>query len=194
MKLQIEMLCITIPLVMLYGLTTGYLRFPTVLESDIFSHGAQRSVITERTHINPVSNNKRYALSIFFKANWFRASQYCRYRGMRLATINSQIEEDDLEKTVERLGFEMGPVWTSGTDNAGERKFFWMSTGGPLTYSNWQLGEPNGNISENCISLREYHGEGYKWNNEACSLEYYFACEYFTANFTCNCNDLISYI
>ncbi len=33
--------------------------------------------------------------------------------------------------------------WTSGTDQAEEGKFFWMSTGRPVTYSNWNAGEPN---------------------------------------------------
>ena len=33
--------------------------------------------------------------------------------------------------------------WTSGTDQAEEGKFFWMSTGKPVTYENWNAGEPN---------------------------------------------------
>ena len=33
-----------------------------------------------------------------------------------------------------------GPV---GSDQAEEGKFFWMSTGKPLTYENWNTGEPN---------------------------------------------------
>ena len=30
-----------------------------------------------------------------------------------------------------------------GTDQAEEGKFFWMSTGKPVTYENWNAGEPN---------------------------------------------------
>ncbi|KAG8248699.1 mannose binding [Homalodisca vitripennis] len=124
---------------------------------------------------NPTSvvlgnNRKSYALSIFFKANWFRASQYCRYRGMRLATINNQIEEGELERSLETLGFEPGPIWTSGTASGGEDEYFWMSTGAPLTYTNWESGEPSGSLGEKCISMREHVGEGYKWNVEDCSL------------------------
>ena len=32
---------------------------------------------------------------------------------------------------------------TSGTDQAEEGKFFWLSTGRPITYTNWNAGEPN---------------------------------------------------
>ena len=32
--------------------------------------------------------------------------------------------------------------WTSGTDQAEEGKFFWMSTGKPVTYENRNAGEP----------------------------------------------------
>ena len=33
--------------------------------------------------------------------------------------------------------------WTSGTDQGEEGKFFWMGTGKPITYTNWNAGEPN---------------------------------------------------
>lgn len=33
--------------------------------------------------------------------------------------------------------------WTSGTDQGEEGKFFWLSNGKPITYTNWNAGEPN---------------------------------------------------
>lgn len=39
-----------------------------------------------------------------FQANWFRASQYCRYHGMHLASISSQEENDKLEETIRDFG------------------------------------------------------------------------------------------
>ncbi|SPP84761.1 Hypothetical predicted protein [Drosophila guanche] len=47
---------------------------------------------------------KRYYLGIFFKANWFKATQYCRYHGMHLASISSQEENDRLEKHIRDFG------------------------------------------------------------------------------------------
>ena len=40
--------------------------------------------------------------------------------------------------------------WTSGTDQAEEGKFFWMSTGKPVTYENWNAGEPNNFQYDQC--------------------------------------------
>merc|ERR1719189_3466395 len=39
---------------------------------------------------------KKYYLGIFFKANWYKAVQYCRFPGMHLASINSAEEQDNL--------------------------------------------------------------------------------------------------
>lgn len=50
-----------------------------------------------------------FSFSIFFflsllQANWFKATQYCRYHGMHLASISSQEENDRLEKHIRDFG------------------------------------------------------------------------------------------
>lgn len=125
---------------------------------------------------------KRYYLGIFFKANWFRAAQYCRFHGMHLASISSQEENDKLEKYVRDSGFGNEHFWTSGTDLADEGSFFWMSSGRPLTFVNWNAGEPNNfrydnGEEENCLELWNRDGKGLKWNDSPCSFETYFVCE-----------------
>ncbi|XP_073968711.1 C-type lectin mosGCTL-7-like isoform X2 [Rhodnius prolixus] len=125
---------------------------------------------------------KRYYLGIFFKANWFRASQYCRYHGMHLASISSQEENDKLEETIRDFGYSYEHFWVSGTDLAEEGQFFWMSTGRPITFTNWNVGEPNNfryenGEEENCLELWDRDGKGLKWNDSACSFETYFVCE-----------------
>ncbi|GLG95258.1 C-type lectin 37Db [Gryllus bimaculatus] len=136
---------------------------------------------------------KRYYLGIFFKvgditANWYRAAQYCRYHGMHLASINSQEENDKLEKHIRDFGgYLMDGLgnehfWTSGTDQAEEGVFFWMSTGRPITFENWNAGEPNNFRYENgeeehCMELWNRDGKGLKWNDSPCSFETFFVCE-----------------
>lgn len=84
-----------------------------------------------------------------FKANWYRAAQYCRQHGMHLVSISSQEENYRLEKLIKDVGepksstcvvicridnffrgrnTSMGreQFWTSGTDLASEGNFFWM--------------------------------------------------------------------
>lgn len=41
---------------------------------------------------------------ICFQANYFRATQYCRFHGMHLASITSQEENDKLEKYIKDFG------------------------------------------------------------------------------------------
>ncbi|XP_073840488.1 brevican core protein triforce isoform X2 [Musca autumnalis] len=125
---------------------------------------------------------KRYYLGIFFKANWFKATQYCRYHGMHLASISSQEENDRLEKHIKDFGLDGEHFWISGTDLADEGSFFWMATGRPITFTNWNAGEPNNyryenGEEENCMELWNRDGKGLKWNDSPCSFETYFICE-----------------
>ncbi|XP_017957399.1 C-type lectin 37Db isoform X2 [Drosophila navojoa] len=125
---------------------------------------------------------KRYYLGIFFKANWFKATQYCRYHGMHLASISSQEENDRLEKHIRDFGLGHEHFWISGTDLADEGNYFWMATGRPITFTNWNAGEPNNfryenGEEENCLELWNRDGKGLKWNDSPCSFETYFVCE-----------------
>jgi len=125
---------------------------------------------------------KKYYLGIFFKANWARSAQYCRYHGMHLASVNTEEEQRKLEEHIQSLGLGREHFWTSGTDQAEEGKFFWMSTGKPLTYENWNTGEPNnykyeGGELEHCLELWNRDGKGLKWNDSPCSFETFFICE-----------------
>merc|ERR1712150_236861 len=87
--------------------------------------------------------SKQYYLGIFFKSNWYKAEQYCRFHGMHLASINTAEEQRDLQDHIQAYGMGHEHFWTSGTDQGEEGKFFWMGTGKPITYTNWNAGEPN---------------------------------------------------
>jgi len=125
---------------------------------------------------------KKYYLGIFFKANWYKAEQYCRFHGMHLASINSDSEQRNLEEHIQSFGMGHEHFWTSGTDQGEESKFFWMSTGKPMTYENWNAGEPNNFQYENgeqehCLELWNRDGKGLRWNDTPCSFETFFVCE-----------------
>jgi len=125
---------------------------------------------------------KKYYIGMFFKANWFKSSQYCRFHGMHLASINSVEEQKDLEEHIQSIGMGEEHFWTSGTDQAEEGSFFWMSTGKPITYENWNAGEPNNfqyenGEAEHCLELWNRDGKGLRWNDTPCSFETFFVCE-----------------
>ncbi|XP_042880254.1 C-type lectin 37Db-like isoform X3 [Penaeus japonicus] len=126
--------------------------------------------------------DKRYYLGIFFKANWYKASQYCRFHGMHLASIESARENGRLESYIQEVGLGHEHFWTSGTDQGEEGRFFWMSNGRPITFDNWNAGEPNNFQYENgemehCLELWNRDGKGLKWNDSPCSFETFFICE-----------------
>ena len=49
------------------------------------------------------------------------------------------------------MGYEH--FWTSGTDQGEEGKFYWMSSGQPLTFENWNSAEPNNFMFVNHLPL-----------------------------------------
>jgi len=126
--------------------------------------------------------SKRYYIGHFFKSNWYKASQYCRFHGMHLASVESKEENSLLEKYINDFGFGQDHFWTSGTDQAEEGNFFWFGNGKPITFTNWNAGEPNNFKYENgeeehCMELWNRDGKGLKWNDTPCSFETYFICE-----------------
>jgi len=129
-----------------------------------------------------ILGQKKYYIGMFFKANWYKAEQYCRFHGMHLASINSVQEQKELEEHLQSIGMGEEHFWTSGTDQAQEGSFFWMSTGKPITYENWNAGEPNNFQYENgeeehCLELWNRDGKGLRWNDTPCSFQTFFVCE-----------------
>ena len=59
---------------------------------------------------------KQFYIGIFFKANWYRAEQYCRYHGMHLASVGSEAEQRDLQEHITSFGLGNEHFWSSGTD------------------------------------------------------------------------------
>ncbi|KAK3876306.1 hypothetical protein Pcinc_018899 [Petrolisthes cinctipes] len=87
-----------------------------------------------------------------------------------------------LEQHVQEAGLGHEHFWTSGTDQGEEGRFFWMSNGQPVTFTNWNAGEPNNFQYENgemehCLELWNRDGKGLKWNDSPCSFETFFICE-----------------
>merc|ERR1712113_842230 len=80
------------------------------------------------------------------------------------------------------LGMGHEHFWTSGTDQGEEGKFFWMGTGKPVTYQNWNAGEPNNfeyedGEQEHCLEMWDRDGKGLGWNDTPCSFSTFFICE-----------------
>ncbi|XP_037041256.1 C-type lectin 37Db-like [Bradysia coprophila] len=123
---------------------------------------------------------KEFVLGIFFKANWYRAMQFCRFHGMHLASIESQLEHEAIVALIVDYNMKTDEFWISGNDLAFAGNFSWMGNGQPLTYMNWYASEPNNIGAERCVLLWSRNigsADRLWWHNSNCTDEHYFVCE-----------------
>jgi len=98
---------------------------------------------------------------------WSEALTACTDRGMALASVHSQQEQDFI------WGFnDEVELFIGFNDLAVEDVFVW-SDSSPVDYVNWYSGQPNQGTSANCTVM--YHGEG-QWGDAPCTLSYGFVC------------------
>ncbi|XP_050514837.1 macrophage mannose receptor 1-like [Diabrotica virgifera virgifera] len=119
--------------------------------------------------------NKNYYFSYKFKANYFHADQICRDMNMTLVTIPSKEVNDFLYTTVLSANGEIN-FWTSGTNLVDKVSWMWMSNAQPITYSNWNVGQPTASAYR-CLLGQMIRGKDFLWMNVDCNGLYNFVCE-----------------
>ena len=89
--------------------------------------------------------------------------------GWHLATITSLAEQQFLEANVlPALPSGVDHFWIGATDVQNEGSWQWV-TGEPFSYTNWNVGEPNGGSTENFLAV-DARGN-WKWNDVPDSIE-----------------------
>ena len=100
--------------------------------------------------------------------SWSDASAACLAAGQHLASVHSAAENALL------LTAAAGnTVWIGGTDAACEGAWKWSPSGTPLSYTNWNGGEPNdygGN--EDCLRVSSWGS----WNDRMCTDKLKYVC------------------
>ncbi|XP_062549612.1 lectin subunit alpha-like [Armigeres subalbatus] len=118
-----------------------------------------------------------------FKANWFKATEFCFSLGMQLAITNSKEDHDRIVDAVKASPIYNANdtiVWIGGSDLAVEGDFYWHATGVRLVYAHWQPGQPdNWKNQEDCLSIVNVLSLGWRWvaNDGNCEGLHYFVCE-----------------
>ncbi|XP_078513477.1 CD209 antigen-like protein C [Lissotriton helveticus] len=96
------------------------------------------------------------------------AKQACQAEGSNLVIINSREEQTFLAMNTNSKGY-----WIDLSDVASEGKWHW-GDGNPLTFTNWNAGEPNNaEDREDCAEMRS---DG-AWNDVPCTDKFYFVCK-----------------
>ena len=74
--------------------------------------------------------------------NMSAAEQFCAIQSKQLATVGSQLEQDELFKVVDDW-----PIWLGGRRKAEGGEWEW-------SYQNWRYDEPKNKIGDDCMVMR----------------------------------------
>ncbi|SHK27475.1 Lectin C-type domain-containing protein [Selenomonas ruminantium] len=92
---------------------------------------------------------------------WEEAERYCESRGGYLAIINDAAENQSLYDYIKRMGKK--DVYFGLTEAGHPNVWRWVD-GAPLTYQNWNTGEPNHGPGEHYGMYYTAH-QAYTWND-----------------------------
>ncbi|KAI8488046.1 hypothetical protein Bbelb_341640 [Branchiostoma belcheri] len=126
------------------------------------------------------------------KANWEKAKLRCEQLGANLASIKSRDEANFINGIITDGESGVHLVWFGLHRNDGFRKF---TDGSPVTYTNWQPGQPNNNRHllnlddpQDCVGMYSKRGSaGHfflyiivkkgQWNDNQCYRSFPFICK-----------------
>jgi gliding motility-associated-like protein len=91
------------------------------------------------------------------------AQAYAQTLGANLISVQSAAENSCIMNELNRLG-QSGVIWIGFNDEAVEGTFVWYDQA-PVTYTNWNAGEPNNAGNENCTQI---YPDGL-WNDLDCN-------------------------
>ncbi|XP_055620293.1 C-type lectin 37Db-like [Toxorhynchites rutilus septentrionalis] len=135
--------------------------------------------VAQRIHCtSPV----RYYVSDF-RANWYRATEYCFYMGMQPVIVETAEEHNKVIEVVKDSNVFTNDsfiAWIGASDLGEEGIFVWHATGTRVRYANWRPGQPdNDKNQEDCVTLMNMPAAGWEWhaNDEPCWNSHYFICE-----------------
>lgn len=103
------------------------------------------------------------------KMNFFNAEMFCRTQQSSLVDIGDAEEDKWIKKISNELSSD---VWISATDLAQAGEWKWLSTGLPLTFTNWYHNQPEQN-NEHCAASTKL-----KWHDVPCSYRLVSVCKY----------------
>jgi hypothetical protein len=104
---------------------------------------------------------------------WPDALAACQSAGMSLLSINDAQEEMWVYGVADMFSTEKS--WMGINDTMNDGDFVWAN-GDPVTYTDWEAGEPNGGTGENCGQINRFY-PGFGWNDEPCDFMLRFVCE-----------------
>ncbi|XP_060062484.1 perlucin-like protein [Ylistrum balloti] len=101
---------------------------------------------------------------------WFDAELDCRRRKSWLMSDDNEEKHNFISRILYAFkSFHFNHYFIGGSDITFENQWRWLETGvqvGPFT--RWGTGEPDGNNSKNCLSLKWENDRNLVWSDENC--------------------------
>ncbi|KAH3843092.1 galactose-specific lectin nattectin-like [Dreissena polymorpha] len=143
----------------------------------------QLSPVSDHCPNGSVRHDQSCYLFSHLLANWPESMVYCQAYGAHLAFIESDREQKFIQAQVfSTMGSQTDPLkffWLGGTDAVSEGEWFWANIVEPITYTNWNPGEPNNDNNhddhhQDCLAM--YSSSGL-WDDGYCEVKHNFICE-----------------
>jgi hypothetical protein len=129
-----------------------------------------------------VFNNKTLSCYKFvaIALDWYSARDSCAADGAYLATIDSEIEQEEIVNNIDSNNDKwIGLYQTKNppVDNNGVVNFIWVNNSTTSSYSDWGVGEPSGDDAsgKNCAYM--WPTLNNKWNDQPCVNFKFYLCE-----------------
>ncbi|KAG8574391.1 hypothetical protein GDO81_009162 [Engystomops pustulosus] len=113
--------------------------------------------------------NNCYYFSTSSSASWERSKQLCTERNGILIVIKDYNEMFSLWPTIKQ-----GRYWIGLKRNPEDLDTWEWTDGSPVTYSAWDVGEPNDSDTEHCA---EVMGGSQAWNDRPCHHKLNYICK-----------------
>lgn len=116
----------------------------------------------------PITNSANaHIYYLLTQTNWVSSEQQAKSMGGHLARIDDAAEQLWVYSTFSAYGGVYRDLWIGLNDRQVDGNFRWAG-GGPVTYTNWSPGEPNGGTNENAVHMWSPSGAAPgKWNDLA---------------------------
>jgi len=110
-----------------------------VISGCLYASSVQAVGILAGPVYNPATAHSYFLLT---SSSWTDAEDTALSMGGHLVTVNDSAENDWLLSSFSNFGGEPRALWTGLTDRDHEGVFTW-SSGEPVSYTNWELGQPD---------------------------------------------------
>ncbi|XP_052720777.1 MAM and LDL-receptor class A domain-containing protein 1-like [Crassostrea angulata] len=174
-----------------YHYSSGYSyyhRYGNIAIDDVYVFNSSCKSIPKHpsgSHPRVSINSTSYYTFHSTPSSWFEAQTACKKESpySHLVSVRSREEQEyivNVIKSTEDLTAAANTgFFTSGSDDRAEGIFEWTDTGTPypVTYSNWQPGQPNNVGSNQDCLLLQYPDNDWTWGDVDCAEKHPFICE-----------------